>query len=71
MLFETEKAWPRLPGRESRGPAFQPQMHKEVRLHLKAIPNQNDETYQVTADGEELTCEPAEQLPLAQKYFLF
>ena len=29
------------------------------------------ETYQVTADGEELTCEPAEQLPLAQKYFLF
>ncbi len=29
------------------------------------------ETYRVTADGEELTCEPAEQLPLAQKYFLF
>ena len=29
------------------------------------------ETYQVIADGEELTCEPAEQLALAQRYFLF
>jgi len=29
------------------------------------------ETYQVTADGVHLTCEPAEQLPLAQKYFMF
>ena len=29
------------------------------------------ETYQVTADGVELTCEPAEELALAQKYFLF
>ncbi|MCY4531858.1 MAG: urease subunit alpha [Gammaproteobacteria bacterium] len=29
------------------------------------------ETYQVRADGEYLTCEPAEILPLAQRYFLF
>jgi urease subunit alpha len=29
------------------------------------------ETYQVRADGELLTCEPAKVLPLAQKYFLF
>ncbi len=29
------------------------------------------ETYVVTADGEVLSCEPAERLPLAQKYFLF
>jgi len=29
------------------------------------------ETYRVTADGVELTCEPAESLPLAQRYFLF
>jgi len=29
------------------------------------------ETYRVTADGVELTCEPAEKLPLAQRYFLF
>jgi urease subunit alpha len=29
------------------------------------------ETYIVTADGEELRCEPANVLPLAQRYFLF
>ncbi|MET0120827.1 MAG: urease subunit alpha [Candidatus Thiodiazotropha sp. 6PLUC9] len=29
------------------------------------------QTYQVKADGTLLTCEPAESLPLAQKYFLF
>jgi urease subunit alpha len=29
------------------------------------------ETYVVTADGEELRCEPARALPLAQRYFLF
>ncbi len=29
------------------------------------------ETYKVTADGEVLACEPAKQLPLAQRYFLF
>jgi urease subunit alpha len=29
------------------------------------------ETYLVTADGEALVCEPADELPLAQRYFLF
>ncbi len=29
------------------------------------------ETYEVRADGELLTCEPAKELPLAQRYFLF
>jgi len=29
------------------------------------------ETFEVTADGESLTCEPAQSLPLARKYFLF
>ncbi len=29
------------------------------------------ETYEVRADGELLTCEPAQVLPLAQRYFLF
>jgi urease subunit alpha len=29
------------------------------------------ETYAVHADGERLTCEPAERLPMAQRYFLF
>jgi urease subunit alpha len=31
----------------------------------------NPETYEVRADGELLTSEPAEVLPLAQRYFLF
>ena len=29
------------------------------------------ETYDVTVDGELITCEPAKELPLAQRYFLF
>nr|WP_321461857.1 urease subunit alpha [uncultured Cohaesibacter sp.] len=29
------------------------------------------ETYEVRADGEILTCEPASELPMAQRYFLF
>jgi len=29
------------------------------------------QTYQVRADGELLTCQPAKELPLAQRYFLF
>ncbi|HZG38450.1 MAG TPA: urease subunit alpha, partial [Nodosilinea sp.] len=31
----------------------------------------NAETYEVRADGDLLTCEPAEVLPMAQRYFLF
>ena len=31
----------------------------------------NPQTYEVRADGEILTCAPAEVLPLAQRYFLF
>jgi urease subunit alpha len=29
------------------------------------------ETYEVRADGDLLVCEPAEILPMAQRYFLF
>lgn len=29
------------------------------------------ETYEVTADGQHLTCGPAEKLPLDQRYSLF
>ena len=35
--------------------------------HIEVDP----ETYEVRADGELLTCEPADVLPLAQRYFLF
>ncbi|MDH4273937.1 MAG: urease subunit alpha [Gammaproteobacteria bacterium] len=31
----------------------------------------NPQTYEVRADGELLTCEPAQELPLTQRYFLF
>jgi urease subunit alpha len=31
----------------------------------------NADTYEVRADGVLLTCEPADVLPLAQRYFLF
>jgi urease subunit alpha len=31
----------------------------------------NPETYEVRANGELLTCEPARELPMAQRYFLF
>jgi urease subunit alpha len=35
--------------------------------HMEVDP----ETYEVRADGEHLTCEPATVLPMAQRYFLF
>ncbi len=42
-------------------------------IHNHATPQieVNPETYEVRADGELLTCEPAKELPLAQRYFLF
>ncbi len=35
--------------------------------HIEVDP----QTYEVRADGQLLTCEPAQVLPLAQRYFLF
>ncbi len=42
-------------------------------IHNDAMPTieVDPETYEVRADGELLTCEPAEILPMAQRYFLF
>ncbi len=42
-------------------------------IHNSATPHieVDSETYEVRADGELLTCEPARVLPLAQRYFLF
>jgi len=31
----------------------------------------NPETYEVTVNGELITCEPAKELPMAQRYYLF
>ncbi|AQS48953.1 urease subunit alpha [Thioclava nitratireducens] len=46
---------------------------KAQMIHNAATPeiDVHPETYEVRADGELLTCEPAEVLPLAQRYFLF
>ena len=42
-------------------------------VHNSATPTieVDPETYEVRADGQLLTCEPASELPLAQRYFLF
>jgi urease subunit alpha len=46
---------------------------KESMIHNSALPRieVDPETYEVRADGELLTCEPATSLPMAQRYFLF
>jgi urease subunit alpha len=46
---------------------------KKSMIHNDATPEitVDPETYAVTADGELLVCEPATELPLAQRYFLF
>ena len=46
---------------------------KKNMIHNGATPaiEVNSETYEVRADGELLTCAPAEVLPMAQRYFLF
>ena len=42
-------------------------IHNSATPHIEVDP----ETYEVHADGQLLTCEPASVLPLAQRYFLF
>ena len=42
-------------------------IHNTATPHMEVDP----ETYEVRADGELLTCEPATELPMAQRYFLF
>jgi urease subunit alpha len=46
---------------------------KRSMIHNHATPTieVDPETYEVRADGELLTCEPAKELPMAQRYFLF
>ena len=42
-------------------------IHNDATPHIEVDP----ETYEVRADGVLLTCEPAVELPMAQRYFLF
>jgi urease subunit alpha len=46
---------------------------KKSMIHNGATPRieVDSETYEVRADGELLTCAPAEVLPMAQRYFMF
>jgi len=48
-------------------------VRKQDMIHNDYLPNieVDSQTYQVHADGELLTCEPATELPLAQRYYLF
>ena len=48
-------------------------IRKTDMVHNDAMPkiDVDPETYEVRADGELLTCDPAEVLPMAQRYFLF
>jgi len=57
-----------LPVRNTRGG-----LSKASMIHNSATPQieVDPETYEVRADGELLTCEPATELPMAQRYFLF
>ena len=48
-------------------------LSKASMIHNNATPviEVDPETYEVRADGDLLTCEPADVLPMAQRYFLF
>jgi urease subunit alpha len=57
-----------LPVENTRGGIGKASMiHNSATPHIDVDP----ETYEVRADGELLTCEPATVLPMAQRYFLF
>jgi len=49
------------------------QLRKSDMIHNDAQPRieVDSETYEVRADGELLTCQPASSLPMTQRYFLF
>jgi urease subunit alpha len=56
-----------LPVHNTRGLTKHSMIHNATLPKIEVDP----ETYEVRADGELLTCPPAESLPMAQRYFLF
>ncbi|MCT7667704.1 urease subunit alpha [Shinella kummerowiae] len=56
-----------LPVRNTRAISKASMILNDLTPHIEVDP----ETYEVRADGELLTCEPATVLPMAQRYFLF
>ncbi len=53
--------------RDTRNVKKQDMVHNHALPHIEV----DSETYAVRADGELLVCEPAQVLPMAQRYFLF
>ena len=53
--------------KDMRGLTKKDMVHNDYRPKIRV----DAETYEVRADGELLTCEPAKSLPMAQRYFLF
>ena len=53
--------------KDTRGLTKKDRVHNDYRPKISV----DAETYEVRADGELLTCEPATSLPMAQRYFLF
>ena len=56
-----------MPVRNTRGIGKAAMKLNDALPHIEVDP----ETYEVRADGELLVCEPASELPLAQRYFLY
>nr|WP_026174343.1 urease subunit alpha [Effusibacillus pohliae] len=56
-----------LPVKNCRNIGKKDMIHNDVTPKIEVDP----ETYEVMADGERVTCEPAETVPMAQRYFLF
>ena len=56
-----------LPVRNCRHVGKQQMIHNAMTPKIDVDP----QTYQVSIDGEPVTCEPAQTLPLAQRYYLF
>lgn len=53
--------------KECRSATKDKMIHNDYQPHMEV----DAQTYEVRADGVLLTCEPADVLPLAQRYFLF
>ena len=58
-------------GRGAATPATHRQARHDPQRRARPAIEVDPETYEVRADGELLVCEPARELPLAQRYFLF
>ena len=54
-------------------PTERAQADEQLKRTPRALPHMeiDPQTYAVRADGQLLTCEPAQVLPMAQRYFLF